>query len=129
MCLIYQRFTMQNLPVFKELKRIIRAFGYSFEGLRAAWGEPAFRTELLVAIVAIPAGIYLGQDGISRALLVGSVFLVLMVELLNTGIEDAINRVSTEIHPLSKRAKDVASAAVLLSIVNAFVVWLLVLWN
>lgn len=113
----------------KEIKRLICAFGYSLQGLKAAWGEPAFRLEAVAIACAVPLALWLTPHGVERALLIGSVLLVAMVELLNTGIEDAVNRVSLEIHPLSKRAKDVASAAVLVSIVNAFAVWGAVLWS
>ncbi len=113
----------------KELSRIIKAFGYSFAGLRAAWGEAAFRTEIFVCAVAVPLVFFLTDTKIERAIMIASVLLVLIVELLNTGIEDAINRVSREFHPIAKRAKDVASAAVLLAIVNAIVVWSLILWS
>lgn len=112
-----------------EIKRITRAFGYSLEGIKAGFGEGAFRTEVIISIIALPFAFILTHNGTDRALLIGSLFLVLIVELLNTGIETAINRISTEIHPLSKKAKDIASAAVLLSLVNAFVIWLVVLWN
>jgi len=106
-----------------EIRRLIAAFGYSFEGLKAISSHPAFRTELLVSIIMLPLALCLGHNGVERAMLVGSLFLVLIVELLNTGVETAINRISPEIHPLSKLAKDVGSAAVLLSIVNACVIW------
>lgn len=112
-----------------ELKRITRAFGYSLEGIKAGWGEAAFRTEIIISAVALPFAFIITKDPAQRALLIGSLFLVLIVELLNTAVEVAINRISTEIHPLSKKAKDIASAAVLLSLANAFVIWLVVLWN
>ena len=109
-----------------ELRRLKAAFGYSYQGLRQALRHPAFRIELFACALAAPASFIFGHSGVERALLLGSLFLVLIVELLNTGIETAINRISTEIHPLSKLAKDVGSAAVLLSILNAFVVWFMV---
>lgn len=112
-----------------ELKRITRAFGYSLEGIKAGWDEAPFRTEIIISTIALPFAFILAHNGTERALLIGSMFLVLIVELLNTGIETAINRISTEIHPLSKKAKDIASAAVLLSLINAIVIWLVVLWN
>ena len=113
-----------------EIRRIINAFGYSLEGIKAAWGDKgAFRTEVVIVFLALPLACLLTHSGAERALLMGSVLLVLMVELLNTGIEDAINRISTDIHPLSKRAKDIGSAAVFVGIVNAFFVWCAVLWN
>lgn len=116
--------------ITKEIRRIIKAFGYSFEGISAAWrGEAAFRLEVLVAAFAIPLSFFLGKNPSEKALLVFSVFLVLIVELLNTAVEAAINRISRDIHPISKIAKDVASGAVFLSIFNAFIIWAIVLWN
>lgn len=105
------------------------AFGYSLAGLKAAWGECAFRLEIIFSMIALPSTFIVTSVAAERALLIGSLFLVLIVELLNTAIETAINRISLEIHPLSKKAKDVASAAVFLSIVNAIVIWSVVLWN
>ncbi|BBJ00602.1 hypothetical protein FGKAn22_22940 [Ferrigenium kumadai] len=97
-------------------------------GLRDAWQhEDAFRQELFVAAIAIPVALFLPVSNVGKALLVGSILLVLIVELLNSAIEAAVDFASLERHPLAKRAKDVASAAVLLSIVNAAVVWVLVL--
>jgi diacylglycerol kinase (ATP) len=110
-----------------EIVRLIRAFGYSCEGLRAAFRQPAFRVEMFAAIILIPAALLLNDHAVERALLIGSVLLVLIVELLNTGIEAAIDRISLERHPLSKVAKDAGSAAVLLSLINAGILWLLIL--
>jgi len=108
--------------------RVIRAFGYSWQGLRSTFRhEEAFRQELLLCLVLIPAALWLTDVGLERALLIGSLFLVLIVELLNSGLEAAIDRFGGELHPLSARAKDMGSAAVLLSIVHALVIWLLVL--
>ncbi len=112
-----------------ELKRVTRAFGYSLEGLKAGFGEAAFRTEIIISAIALPFAFVITKIPAERALLIGSLFLVLIVELLNTGIETAINRISTEIHPLSKKAKDIASGAVFLSLVNAVLIWLVVIWN
>lgn len=111
-----------------EIVRLIRAFGHSAEGLKAACTEPAFRVELALAGLLIPVAFLLEISRSEKALLVGSVCFVLAVELLNTGIEAAINRVSSEWHPLSKRAKDVGSAAVLAALINAGLIWLIVLW-
>lgn len=109
------------------LKRLINAFGYSMDGLRAAYkNEDAFRQEVLMAIVLIPLALYLGHDGISRALMIGSVLLVIIVELLNSSIEATVDRISLENHLLAKRAKDIGSAAVLISLVNLAIVWALV---
>ena len=102
--------------------------GYSISGLAAAARhEDAFRQELMLAAVLVPLGLWLGSSGLERALLVGSVLLVLIVELLNSAIEATVDRVSLDDHSLAKRAKDIGSAAVMLSIVNAAVVWLLLL--
>jgi diacylglycerol kinase (ATP) len=110
------------------LRRIVLAARYSVEGLIAAVkGEAAFRQELALAVVLVPLGIWLGDDGTQRALLAGSVLLVLMVELLNSAVEAAVDRISEEHHPLAKRAKDLGSAAVMLSLATAALVWLLVL--
>ena len=98
------------------LSRMARAFGYSVAGLRAGWGETAFRQEALAALVLLPAAFWLGQTWVEIALLCASVVLVMVVELLNTGIETAIDRIGPEWHDLSKRAKDMGSAAVLLSL-------------
>jgi len=110
------------------LRRIVLATRYSIDGLVAAVkGEAAFRQELALAIVLVPLGIWLGEDGTQRALLTGSVLLVLVVELLNSAVEAAVDRISEERHPLAKRAKDLGSAAVMLSLATAAAVWLLVL--
>jgi diacylglycerol kinase (ATP) len=110
------------------LQRVINATRYSLEGLAAAARhEDAFRMELLAFVIAAPLGLWLGDSGLERALLVGSLMLVLIVELLNSAIEAAVDRISFENHRLAKRAKDIGSAAVMLSIANAAVIWLLIL--
>jgi diacylglycerol kinase (ATP) len=110
------------------LQRLINAAGYSISGLAAAARhEDAFRQELMLAAVLVPLGLYLGEDGVERALLVGSVLVVLIVELLNSAVEATVDRVSLDDHNLAKRAKDIGSAAVMLSLVNVGVIWLLVL--
>jgi len=107
------------------LIRIRNAFFYSLAGLRAAYAhEDAFRQEVWLAVVLIPAAIVLPVPAIGRALMIASVLLVLIVELLNSGIEAAIDRIGPEWHALSKRAKDMGSAAVLLSLLLAGGVWL-----
>jgi diacylglycerol kinase (ATP) len=109
-------------------RRIVSAARYSWQGFRAAYRkEEAFRQEVWLAVLLVPAGLWLGQTGIERALLVGAMLLVLIVELLNTGIENVVDRVGTEPHKLSGRAKDVGSAAVFLSLVNLALIWALVL--
>jgi diacylglycerol kinase (ATP) len=110
------------------LRRLINAIGYSFSGLaEAVRNEDAFRMELVVAAIALPAGLWLGPTGIAKALLVGSILIVLIVELLNSAIEAAVDRISLEDHRLAKRAKDIGSAAVMLSLINAAAIWGLVL--
>ena len=109
------------------VRRILKAAGYSLAGFKAALSEASFRQELVLAVILIPVGLYLGRNGVERALLVGSVLLVLIVELLNSAIEAAVDRVSLDRHSLAKRAKDVRSAAVMVALVNVPVTWLLVL--
>lgn len=112
----------------KGISRILHAGGYSLQGLVAGWGETAFRQEALAAIVLLPLAFFVGQDWVEVALLAGSVLLVMIVELLNTGIESCIDRIGPEWHDLSKRAKDMGSAAVLLSLLLCAGVWLAALW-
>jgi len=108
--------------------RLRKAFGYSLEGLRAAWRhEAAFRQEALLAAVMIPVALWLPVGHAAKGLLIGSVLMVLIVELLNSAIEAAIDRISPETHELAKRAKDIGSAAVLMSLANALIIWVLVL--
>jgi diacylglycerol kinase (ATP) len=111
------------------LKRVWNAMFYSFRGFSAAFrNEAAFRQELGLAVVLAPIGLWLGTTGVERALLVGSLLLVLMVELLNSGIEAVVDRVGLERHELSGMAKDIGSAAVFVSLMNVLVIWALVLW-
>lgn len=118
--------TSRNKPT--GLLRIWRALGYSISGFKGAYrDEAAFRQEVLLAVILIPAGLWLGQSGVERALLVGVVLLVLVVELLNSGIEAVVDRFGGEHHELSGLAKDMGSAAVLLSLVMLGVIWGLVL--
>ena len=110
------------------LQRVWNALHYSLAGLRAALTcEDAFRQEALLASVLIPASFFLPVSGLGRALMIASVLLVLIVELLNSAIEAAVDRVSLDRHHLSKRAKDIGSAAVLLALVNVALVWCCVL--
>jgi len=105
------------------------ATGIALQGLRAAWRhEDAFRQEVLVAAVAIPVALLTPVGTIGKALMIASILLVLIVELLNSALEATVDHTSLERHPLAKRAKDIASAAVLLSIMNVLVVWGLVLY-
>ena len=111
------------------LGRIIHAFTWSMAGIRQAFfHEAAFRQECLLVIIMTPLGIWLGQTGTEKALLVGSLLIILIVELLNSGIEATVDRISEEQHELAGRAKDMGSAAVFLALVNAMIVWLLVLF-
>ena len=116
-------------PKQTGLKRLIQAFGYSFHGFKAGWSEPAFRQEALAAIVLLPLAMWLGSTWLEQALLVGAVVAVMVVELLNTAIEAAIDRVGPQWHALSKKAKDLGSAAVLLSLIFCALVWLAALCN
>ena len=110
------------------LTRIVRAFGYSMQGLRSALRhEAAFRQELMLAVVLLPLGVWLGETGVERVLLAGSWLLVMIVELLNSAVEATVDRFGPERHELAGRAKDIGSAAVLLAIVLAMLVWLLIL--
>ncbi len=109
------------------MRRILAAIQYSFSGLAAAARhEVAFRLELVMLAVLAPLALWLGDTGVERALLVGCLILVLIVELLNSAIEATVDRISFENHRLAKRAKDIGAAAVMLSLVNAGVVWLLI---
>jgi diacylglycerol kinase (ATP) len=109
------------------VRRIVAAIQYSFSGLAAAARhEVAFRLELLMLAVLAPLALWLGDTGVERALLVGCLILVLIVELINSAIEATVDRISFENHRLAKRAKDIGAAAVMLSLVNAGVVWLLI---
>ena len=110
------------------LKRIVNALFFSFAGLRAAWrNEAAFRQECALILVLTPLAFWLGDSAIERSLLIGSCWLVLIVELLNSAVEAIVDRVSTERHELSGRAKDLASAAVFLSLLLMMLVWGLIL--
>lgn len=111
------------------LSRIVHAGGYSMEGLRAGWQETAFRQEVMAAAVMVPTAFWLGKSWVEVALLAGSVLIVMIVELLNTGIETAIDRIGPEWHDLSKRAKDMGSAAVFLSLLFCGGVWAAALFH
>jgi len=110
------------------LKRIWNAFFYSIDGFKAALRhEDAFRQEALLAAIMLPLAFLMGKTGVEKALLSGSVLLVLMVELLNSGIEAVVDKASPEANELAKRAKDMGSAAVMLTLLNALIVWLSIL--
>jgi diacylglycerol kinase (ATP) len=107
---------------------VLNATRYSLAGLAAAARhESAFRELVGLCIVAIPAALWLGDNGVERALMIGSVLLALIVELLNAAVEATVDRISLEHHRLAKRAKDIGSAAVMMALLNAAVVWLLIL--
>lgn len=111
------------------LERLWNAMSYSRDGFKAAWQhEAAFREEVLLALVAIPLGLWLGKSGLEKAALVASILMVLLVELINSAVEAVVDRVSPERHDLSKRAKDLGSAAVFIALTAAASVWVLVLW-
>jgi diacylglycerol kinase (ATP) len=123
---------MSSAQEFKGKKGLVRlwnATGYSRDGILAAWRhEAAFREEILLAAITIPLAFYLGKTGVERALLVGSIILILIVEILNSAVEAVVDKASPEMHDLAKRAKDMGSAAVLFSLINAAVIWACVLW-
>jgi diacylglycerol kinase (ATP) len=111
------------------LRRILNALFYSVDGFRAAYQhEDAFRQECMLAAVLVPLALFLPATGVGKALMIASVLLVLLVELLNSAVEATVDRISLENHQLAKRAKDIGSAAVLLSLVNLAAVWALVLF-
>lgn len=112
------------------LRRIINATRYSLAGLgEAARREQAFQQELLLTAVLVPVALWLGDTGIERALMIASLVLVLIVELINSAIEATQDRISLERHPLAKQAKDFGSAAVMLALMNAALIWLLLLFD
>jgi len=113
----------------KGLRRLWNALGYSRDGLIAAWrNEAAFREEILLATIAIPLAFYLGKTGVERALMLASILLILIVEILNSAVEAVVDKASPEKSELAKRAKDMGSAAVLLSLLNAAAIWTCLLW-
>ena len=106
------------------LRRIINAFGYSMKGLRAAFKhESAFRQETALLVIMLPIAILLGQTIVDYSILIGSLLLVIIVELLNSAVEAVVDRVGDEHHKLAGRAKDIGSAAVFVSLVNVIVIW------
>ncbi|CNJ14238.1 diacylglycerol kinase [Yersinia vastinensis] len=112
------------------LTRIYKAAGYSMKGLSAAWkNEAAFRQESVAAIAAIILAFWLDVDALARILLIGSVALVIIIEVINSAIEAVVDRIGSEFHELSGRAKDMGSAAVFLAILLALFIWITVLWQ
>jgi len=111
------------------LTRIINAFGWSMAGLQATLKhEKAFQQELILCLVLAPVGLWLGETGVEKALLLGSLMLVLIVEILNSAIEAVVDRFGGEHHTLSGRAKDMGSAAVFLALANVGIVWLCIIF-
>jgi diacylglycerol kinase (ATP) len=112
------------------IKRIVHATFFSIAGLRAAWrNEAAFRQECMLALVLTPTAFWLGRNAVERSLLIASVWLVLIVELLNTAVESIVDRVGTDHHRLSGQAKDQGSAGVFVSLMLMLLIWLLVIWE
>ena len=112
------------------LTRVRNAFFYSMAGFSAAYkNEDAFRQEVLLSLILIPLAFFLPVSGIGRAIMIGSILLVLMIELLNSAIEATVDRISIEHHSLAKQAKDIGSAAVFVALANVAIVWALVLLN
>ncbi len=113
----------------KGLTRLYYAFWYSVDGLKVAMHETAFRQEVIMAIVAIPAAFWIGTNLLETLLLITVIFLLMIVELLNTGIERTIDRIGVQYHDLSKVAKDLGSAAVLLALILSNIVWIALIWK
>jgi diacylglycerol kinase (ATP) len=112
------------------LCRLVKATGYSMAGLRAAWrNEEAFRLDTLLCVVMTPLALWLGENSVERVLMIGSLVLLLITELLNSGVEAVVDRVGSERHELSGRAKDIGSAAVFIALVNIAVVWVILLFD
>jgi len=110
------------------LKRLVNAFGYSIAGTLAAFKhEVAFRQEVVLALVLTPVALYFGETAIDQALMISSLLFIIIVELLNSSIEATVDRISVKHHKLAKRAKDIGSAAVFFSLINATVIWFLLL--
>jgi diacylglycerol kinase (ATP) len=109
---------------------IINAFRYTFAGLKSAWkNELAFRGEVVVVIIMAPLGIWLGRTAVEQALLVASILMILLTELLNSALEAVVDRIGPERHELSKRAKDMGSAAAFISMVTAALVWIIIAFD
>ena len=110
------------------IKRLINAFGYSISGTFAAFKhEDAFRQEVILAVILTPVALYFGETAIEQALMVSSLFFIIIVELLNSAIEATVDRISVKHHKLAKRAKDIGSAAVFFSLINAAAIWFFIL--
>ena len=110
------------------VQRLINAAGYSWAGLKAAWrNEEAFRLDVVLCIILTPLALWLGETGVERALLIGSLVLTIIAELVNTAVEAIVDRIGSDRHSLSARAKDVGSALVLIALLNVAAIWLLIL--
>lgn len=110
------------------IKRVIRATGFSIQGLKSAWkNEAAFRQELILAVIMLPIALFVDASLVERVLLILGLFLVLIVELINSAIEAVVDRISDEHHPLSGQAKDIASAAVFMSLMFCGLTWAIIL--
>jgi diacylglycerol kinase (ATP) len=114
----------------RGIRRILNAFRYTFAGFKAAWvNEEAFRQEIIIAMLVVPSGLWLGTTGTERAILVGIYFIIPLSELLNSAIEAIVDRLGDERHELSGRAKDLGSAAVFLSIFIVLIVWMIIAYE
>ncbi|QMT59060.1 diacylglycerol kinase [Legionella sp. PC997] len=112
----------------RAIRKLKEASGYSFHGLKAAFqDEFAFRLEILAGIIALPVAIFIGKTSIERALLISTLLIVIIAELLNSAIEATLDRIDSSWNPLTKKAKDLGSAAVFVTIINALVVWIIII--
>lgn len=119
---------MKRINNCRGLQRLLPALRYALQGLKTAFQqEAAFRQEVLLAIILVPIALWIGDKGVEQILLIGSVLLILIIELLNTSVEAMIDRISLDPHSLSKQAKDIASAAVFLTLLLAIITWLLII--
>lgn len=122
--------TNVNPHKFTGPRRLVKTLGCSLSGLLVAWKEEAaFRQEVILAIVLVPVAIMMPVDVTQRVLLVASVMLVLIMEMINSSIEATVDRISLDIHPLAKKAKDMGGTAVLLALTNAILTWAMILWS
>ncbi len=118
---------MKIIKPANEVTRLLHAFGHSWNGFKTALTQPAFRMEIIMLFILVPTAWNMGVTTMQRALLIGSLLLILMMEIINTAIEITIDRISTDYHDLSKRAKDLGSLAVLMAIINATILWYVIL--
>jgi diacylglycerol kinase (ATP) len=122
--------TSTNKPGRTGLSRIFWATHYSWLGIKAAWkNEAAFRQELCLMLIMVPAAFWLGQTAVERVLLIAACLVVVIVELLNSAIEAVVDRIGTEMHPLSGQAKDMGSSAVFFALMLVLVTWGLIAWQ